>query len=435
MSRRPLRVEDALSLLPELEELLPLREVLAGSSRADEERAWAESAAYSTLDTRLAEPEAIERLVPELVERVRSRVEAVYRSVAEALAAAARGDDAAAARALVAAGEAEEAAGRLEAAEAYFERARARGRRSRDRSSEGLAVRRLGRVARVRGELERAHSLYRAGPEVAEAQRDRAGMVVACQGLGNVHVERGEWAAAVEWYLRGLELVGEAPSRERWELESNLSAATRRAGWLEESEAWVARAEATLAATGDEAGRAYVWNARGLLRVARGDLQGAEAEYRRAVQASGDPAERAPVLVNLAECLTRQGRLRDAADALRAAERDALSRRLLASLVHVYRGLGEIARLRRDPDGFVFFEQALELCDAPGRSPLELALTQEEYGRFRAELGEAEEARARLGLALEIYRELTAPVEVARARAALAALPPDTSPSGDGAES
>ncbi|HET8654432.1 MAG TPA: tetratricopeptide repeat protein [Longimicrobiaceae bacterium] len=428
MSPRALRVDDALSLLPDLEDLLPLRAALAAGSRPDETRAWAASAAYATLDTRLVDAAALAARVPELVEETRARVEAVYRAVAEAVAAAARGDDAGAARALVAAGEAEEAAGRLDAAEEYFERAREQGRRPRDRSAEGLALRRLGRVARARGELERALELYRAGYEVAEAQRDHDGLVVACQGLGNVYMERGAWEAAGEWYERGLRLVGAGASRELWQLESNLSAATRRAGRLEESAAWLARAEATLAASGDTEGAAYVLNARGLLRAARGDLQGAEEDYRQALAAADTATQRVPVLNNLAECLLLRGRAADAVEALRVAERDALSHHLLHRLIHVYRGLGEVARQRGDEDGFVFFEQALELCATPDRSRLEWAITQEEYGRFEAAMGRREEARARLALALEIYLELDTPVEAARARDALAALPAEPAP-------
>lgn len=423
MSRRQLRVEQALELLPDLEELAPLRDALIGASGEDEARTWASSETYATLDTRLADPARLEAELPAVVARVTERVESVYRQVIVAMRALEAGSPAEASAALAAAGEVEEGAGRLEAAERFYERAVGIGRRARDRRPEGLALRRLARVARARGELALSLERYRRGFEIAEAQRDPEGMVVACQGAGNVLAQTGRWAASEEWYARGLALVGEAaPSRLLWQLESNLSAVTRRAGRLDDSERWLRRARATVERLGDAAGRVYVSNAEGLLAMARGDAAVAEAAYRAALAEGGSPAETAPVLVNLADALLALGRVAEAEVVTRRLERIAVAHGLVASLPYAYRALGAVARARRDEDGFVFYEQALELCRGPEVPELELALTQLEYAEFDRALDRPEPARARLLEARAVLERLGTAPELARVDASLAAL-------------
>jgi tetratricopeptide (TPR) repeat protein len=409
-----MRVEQAMELLPDTDDLIPLRAAVAGAAEVDGSLAWSGSEAYATLDTRLLDAEALEAALPEVVERVRARVEAVYGRVAAALRAAAAGDDAGAARALVEAGEAEEGAGRLDAAAELYRRAAELGRRPRDRSAEGLALRRLGRAARARGELDRSLRLYHDGYGIAEAMGDAEGMVVACQGMGNVLSDQGRWEEAAGWYARGLGRVGESRGRTRWQLEINLSNVARRAGRVEESEDWLKRAERTAEALGDDAARVYLRNALGLLRWARGDAAGAEAAYREALADAGAPAERATVLINLAEALVGQLRLKEAEATVRELERTALAYRLVGYLPHAYRALGAVARERRDAEGFVFYEQALTLCAQEGLPEMETALTQEEYGWFESELGSRESATARLEEARAIFARLGSGPELAR---------------------
>ena len=77
-----MRVEQALALLPEVEDLAPLRDALIAASGHDAERSWTGSGPYATLGTRLASADALEAEVPALVARARDRMEAVYREVA-----------------------------------------------------------------------------------------------------------------------------------------------------------------------------------------------------------------------------------------------------------------------------------------------------------------------------------------------------------------
>jgi ATP/maltotriose-dependent transcriptional regulator MalT len=253
------------------------------------------------------------------------------------------------------------------------------------------------------------------------AQRDGEGAVVGCQGVGNVYVDRGQWEQAREWYLRGLSLAGEArPSRALWQLYSNLAVVARRTGELSASAEWLARAAAVVRELGDEAGTLPLENGRARLLEDRGDHAAAEAAYRRSLEARGSPAERATVLSNLAECLLAAGKPREAEAAARELERTALVHGLTPLLPHAYRTLGGAARDRRDGEAFVFYEQALDLCRAPGSPPIELAETQYEYARWEAAAGRGESAAARLEEALAIYRRLGTGPEIERTERELA---------------
>jgi len=421
---RPLKIDHALKALPEVDDLVHLREALISTAREDRGMGWDASVAYATVETRLADPAALEARVAEMAERARARVEAVLRHSVRSLRALGAGDAAEAARALAAAGEVEEDEGRLDAAEGFYRQALAIGRRPRDRSVEGLALRRLGRVARERGSLDEALRFYLAGYDVALAQRDVEGAVVGCQGAGNVYVDQGMWEDARVWYARGLELLGDdpPPSRALWQLRSNLAVVARRTGDLDGSAEWLDRADAVVRALGDAAGVLPVENGRARLLMERGRLDEAEAAFRRSLDGQGSPALRGAVLTNLAECLLARGKLRESEAASRELEQIAVVHGLTPLLPHVYRGLGAVARARGDAEGFVFYEQALELCRAPGMPPVELATTQHDYALFEAGAGRPESAAARLEEALGLFRRLGMRAEAERAEAELAFL-------------
>lgn len=423
MTSRALRIDTALKALPDADDLAPLREALLGAWRADAGLGWADAEAYATVETRLADPAGVEAQIGALADRVRARVEEVMRHAVRSLHALQAGDPAEAARHLVAAGEVQERARRLEEAERYFERALELGRKPRDRRAEGLALRRLGRVARARGDWPRAEKLYAQGYEVAVAQRDVEGAVVACQGLGNVNVDQGRWDEARAWYLRGVEQCPpEPPSAEHVHLCNGLAVVERRLGDTDEAADWLSLAGEGARALEDEGLLGYIDNGWGMLELARGTPARAEAAFRRALARALDPFARTTVTANLAEPLLRQGRHREAQAAAREAEALALHHRAVLRLPDVYRVLGMVAGARRDPEGFVFFEQALEICRRHRLPPFEAAVTQHHYGRFQAALGDVEPAAARLREARRMYDEIGARMDAGAAAAELAAL-------------
>lgn len=209
---------------------------------------------------------------------------------------------------------------------------------------------------------------------------------------------------AEEWYRRGLEALRPMePGRALWQLQSNLSLVTRRAGDLEGSREWLQAARTTVDTLGDSDGKVYVLTAEGLLLVASGDPATAEIRYLEALEHASSSFAVARVLVNLGESLLLQRKVDKAEAVFRRLELLALTEGLTASLPHAYRGLGAVARERGDPEGFLFFEQALELCRTSGLPQFELALTQLEYAEFELQQKLSEAAAGRLEEALGIF--------------------------------
>lgn len=423
MSPRALRIDTALKALPDAADLAPLREALLGTARADQGLGWADAEAWATVDTRLADLAGAEALVPALAERARARVEEVMRHTVASLRAVAAGDWQAAARHLVSAGEVEERERRLDEAERHYERALELGRKPRDRRAEGLALRRLGRVARTRGAWARAGRLYAQGHDVAQAQRDTAGQVVACQGLGNVAVDHGRWDEARGWYLRGLELCpADPPTAEYVHLANGMAVAERRRGDRQSAAEWLSLAGYVAARLQDDGLRGYVENGWGMLELAHGTPQRAEAAFRDALARDLDPLARVTVTLNLSDALLRQGRPAQAEAAARQAEALALHHRAILDLPEAYRRLGAVAGTRRDREGFLFYEQALQICREHHLPPYEEAVTQHQYAAFEAAVGNAAGAAARMAEARRLYDAAGAAVEAAAAAAELDAL-------------
>jgi tetratricopeptide (TPR) repeat protein len=404
--RTPLRFESADATLPDLPDLRLLREALVDASRVDEAQIWGGGARLSTIDKRLTALDEVAGRISAIADRVRRRTERVMVCVVAALRAVEEKDQAAASRHLVAAGEAEESYNRLDEARAYYEKALEVGRRPRDRRGEALALRRLARVARARGELDRALGLYRESREVADASRDMDGFVIGCLGAGHVLADLGRWDDARESYLRGVERVESEETAVFVHLCNGLSVVERRVGDFEASETWLARGEAVAPAAGDETAAAYLQHGRGKLYLAKGDPEAALTVFREALARPLDFAARIVTLLNLGEALRMAGRLPESEAATRRAEELAIAQGDLPHLPHVYIELGELARHRGDRDGFVFFEQALDVLRERELPSLDVALAQRSYARFEARFGEREAAIARFRIAEHIYRRI-----------------------------
>lgn len=418
MNLRPLKIDAALRALPDADVLAPLKAALMDGARGDA------AGPFGTVESRAADPAVLEARVGEIADAVRARTEAVLRASVDALRAVEAGDWAEAARALVRAGEEEERGGRLADAERFYARAAELGRRPRDRSAEALALRRRARAARGLGRWGVAARAYEQAYRVASAIGDVDGVVAACQGMGNVSVDRACWGEALGWYRLGMERSpDDAPSVERVHLCNGLAVAERRLGRMDAAAAWLEEAGRTAAAVGDAEVPGYVENGWGMLHLARGHPAQAEEAFRRALLRPLAPGARASVLVNLSEALLARGRARDAEGAAREAEALALHHAALFELAEAYRALGEVARVRGERDGMVFFEQALAICREHGLPPFEEAVTQLRYARFEAALGDRAAAAARLDEAVRLFGEAGAEGDAraaAREREALA---------------
>ncbi|HKP74273.1 MAG TPA: tetratricopeptide repeat protein, partial [Longimicrobiaceae bacterium] len=98
--------------------------------------------------------------------------------------------------------------------------------------------------------------------------------------------------------------------------------------------------------------------------------------------------------------------------------------RMIPDLVSVYGLLGGIARSRCDEEGFVFYEQALNVCHERGLPRKDEAAVLHGYGMLHAACGRPAEARAYLEAAREIYNALGFAPELARVDRDLASLEP-----------
>jgi tetratricopeptide (TPR) repeat protein len=420
-----LLVERALALVPDAEEFLPLSEAVIGSSRVDRDKLWARSAAYATLGKRVVDPTRLAEMIPSLVERSQERLQELYDRILDAIRHEQAGDLAAAAQALVSAGEVEEGDGRLEKAEKIYRMALEVSRDLREKDAQVLALRRLGRAARAAGRLDEAWEWYERSHQLAVDQMDLAGQAVACQGLANVCDDRGERERARTWNERGLEIArGLRDPALEWPFYTNLSVLAIQLGELAEAEALLAKAKERIEATGGDHALPFYLNNRGLLLTEHGDLPDAEAVFREALGRTTSARWELTVRCNLGDVLLRQGRLFEAQEEARRAEEVAIVHRLLDDLVEVYGLLGGIARARCDEEGFVFYEQALNVCHERGLPRKEEAAVLHGYAMLHASCGRPVEARAYLDAAREIYESLGFVPELGRVDADLASLEP-----------
>jgi len=405
-----MRVDEVRGLLPDLEELRPLLDRVIATSAPDPERRWSTAGELETVGSRVVRLDEVEEGIPAAVERVRAELMALYAAVTAALRALERGDRREAADAFLRAGEAEERVWRMERAEAWALAAYKAVEGERDRRPGALALRRAARAARGRGRLPDAAARYEEAYGVALASGDVEGAVTAAIGRGNVDVDRGLWSRAGGWYRRALELLGEEPSGptpDRWHAYQNLSIVARRAGDLEESRAWLVRAEEVARTLGDEAALVEVENGWGMWALVSDDAREAERRFRRALAAATDPKSLVTVSVNLGHALLAQGRTVEAGEAGRDAEVEALRAGVVVKLPEVYRLLGEVAAVRGHADAFVFHERALEIIEAWALPAWERAETLEAYARLAERDGDEELARARRREADALRRELS----------------------------
>ena len=402
-----LLVERALALVPDFEEFLPLADAVIGASRVDSEKVWARSGEYSTLGKRVVDPGRLDELLPVLLEKSQQRQRELFGLVHSAIGEQRAGNLAGAVDLLVRAGEMEEAEQRLEKAESIYQMALDLCQDLRETEPHALTLRRLGRTARTAGRLEQAWARYEQSYELAEDGMDVPGQVIACQGLGNVCDDRGERGHARMWWERGLERAAGLDQPElEWPLYTNLSVLSMLEGDLADAERLLVRARDCIERTGAPGAMLYWQNNRGLLLLKHGDAAGAEGVFRDALPDAGEPHWELVMRINLGESLLRQGRLFEAGEEARRAEEIAIRHRFVPDLVDVYSLLGCIASERCDDEGFVFYEQALNVCRERGLPAVKEAGVYHEYGMLHLACGRLPEAEAYLEQAREVYRDL-----------------------------
>lgn len=434
MSRIEATVEELLGLLPDVDELELLRLRIIAAAVPDPGKAWDSSSAYSTVDKRIVSAGEVDRAVQDAEESLRAYVASLYEGMRPVFRAyfAGRGDESA--RHLIDLGEQLESGGRLKGARQVYRSALSLSLPSLDKSTQILALRRIGRVSLALGDFLDAGQHYERSAQLARDVSDMRGEVVARTGIGNVLVWQGRWSGAERHYRDAMALLeaaeGTRPSLERAQLCNNLGNISARQERLDEAEAHLAEALAfwrTFASPLDLA-VCYIHYAH--LRERQDRYDEAREFYEQSLELPVPPAVQCALATDLAELCLHEGRLSQAEEWGRASEEHAIRSGSAYTLGRMYQGRGNVARARGDEDGFTFFEKALEIARDKGYPFLE-AETLREYAALRRQHGGMEEAQAYLERSRELFIQLGAPQNLAEVERALAEIRAAQAPLGD----
>ena len=412
-----LRVEQALRLLPDVEDLAQLRGLVVSLCAGRKRKAWTAAEPNRTIGKRTFDPCALRARMAKALDGVQTRVAFLYEAAVDALESEQVGDLSRAVRALMRAGAYEEEGVRFAQAHAWYRQALSLAEQLRDRQPEMEALNHLGRLEAARGYLDEGARAFQRSLALAEAEADNVHAAGACKGLGDVLFAQAQWSGAEAWFTRGLQYA-QSNRPLRGSLSLGLGQIAHRRGDYGGAAERLERALETFEALGDQAGVVRTLLARGLMEAAQGRTADVLASYREALSrlpvTDRDPVLELSVRLRLAELYLDLDRLPDAEDETRRAEDVAITYQQMRWLARVYLILGKIRGRQGDENGFVFFEQAIDLCRSGEPARRLEADVYREYARFRAIMGDRDEARAYL----ERARELLEPFgdEAARER-------------------
>ncbi len=417
-------MEKALGLLPAVEALAPLRELLLSISRPDEGALWASSGPYLTVGKRGVQADELMRRVPEAFRRVTDHLQALYAASLQALDAQQRGEGGDVAAALLKGGHLEEIGGRLAQARAWYEVALRVSEALQDRRPEVEVLRALGALSLTLGAFNDGARHFQRALVLAEAEFDQAGAIAACEGLGDAALGQGQWSGGRSWYARGLRLAESSGDRQRLgRLERQLGVLAQRQGDLNDAGEHLRRARDWLESTGLAGEMARVLAAQGSLEAQSGRYTAAQGAFREALawaqKAPEDTSLEFWIRMSIADLHLEAGRLLEAEEELRRAEEAAISGNAAVRLIELYTLMGKLRGRQQDETGFVFFEEAVGLCRMLGCSPAVEAQVFFEYGLFRQHLEQMEEARAYFERARGLFASVGESVKRERAESEL----------------
>lgn len=404
----PLRVEQALRLLPDVDALAPLRGFLVASSQA---RPVIDP--HTTVGKRLVHLAELAAFVPEAIEAVTTHQTALYEAAVAALESEQAGDVQGVVRAMLPAGMLEERAGHLAAARVWYDHALKVAEGLRDRRPEIETLRHLGHLESSRGQLDLAARLYQRSFALADAELDQAGAAIACQGLGDVAQAQARWLGAESWYRRGLGFATDNAEC-GGHLRLGLGVVARGRGLLDEAAVELTEARRLFAEAGDVEGGIRVASAWGLVEGDRGHRPEAVACWRAALvelyRIGGATRLETAIRLNMCRLYLDWDHLAECEDELRRAEGLAIAHNAADQLARLYLYFGMLRGKQNDETGFVFFEKAIELCRGVSPMPRLEAEAYREYARFRNGMGERDEALAYLERIREILESFGDPV-------------------------
>jgi tetratricopeptide (TPR) repeat protein len=422
VNRPEATIEELLALVPELDELEVLRLRLVATAVRDPGKQWDSSNAYTTIDKRIVSPGAAERAVAEAEQAMHEHVSLLHRGLLPFFTSFFADDRDAAARHLITLGEELESTGRAMAARRCYRAALTVSLPLPEKSPQILALRRIGRVSLNVGDFQEAAAYYERSAELAHDSGDLHAEVVARTGLGNVLTWQGQWGKAEKCYHDALALAdGTDPGSltlERGQIYNNLANLTTRMQRLDEAEGWFESAFRVWERLTSPVDLAICNHNHAHLREAQERWEDAQRSYEASLKQPVSSTVHAIVATDYAEWWLHEGYLTQAEEWGQVAEEHAIASGSPYTLGHMYRGRGNLARASGAVDGFTFYEKALEIARSKGYPLLE-AETLLDYASLRAQNGGGEEAIAYLERASELFRELGAVSELARAQATL----------------
>ncbi|HEX5137829.1 MAG TPA: hypothetical protein VFY93_12705 [Planctomycetota bacterium] len=408
-------MEQALRLVPALESLAPLRAFMVSVSRPDQQ-GWSSSAAYMTMGKRGVEPSALRSRLDVLLEQVSRQLAEQYEAAISVIDQCQRGRMSQAVAVLLEAGARERRAGRLSAAQAWYSVALSIAEGLPDRRPEIATLLSLGALDRHDGAFPGAARKYQRCLALAEAEGDDSGALDAVTGLGEIAAVLGNTAGARAWCTRGLRQAQAGDHRVMMgRMFRQFAILALREGDLREARIALLRARSCFHLDEDAADLARVLQTHGALHEAMPDRNAAAADYREALMWTlldqSTPDLELSIRLSLARLHIRAEHFLDAEGEMRRAEERAIEEGIPFWLVRIYVQMGVARGKAHDPDGFVFFEQALELCRSLERTSLLEAEAYRAYGEFHEALGDAETAAACFERAARILEPLGATLE------------------------
>ena len=403
-------------LLPDVDDLAALRDHVVALSYARKPETWNAAEPNRTIGKRNIDPTELRKRVPQVLARVSGHVTELYDAAVDALESERKGDLSQAVRALVRAGEHEEKGIRYTQAHAWYRQALGIAEQLRDRQPEMEALCHLGRLEASRGYLDEGARAFQRSLALAEAETDDEHAAGACQGLGDVLFAQSQFPGAEAWYTRGLQYA-KHDRKLAGSLNLGLGETALRRGQIAAATERLEQALQNFEALGDQQGIVRTLLARGLIDAAQGRPADVLTTYRAALgqlAPGSDPALELAVRMRLTELYLELGRLPDAEDEVRRAEELAIAQQQTRALARVYLLLGKMRGAQGDESGFVFFEQAIELCRGGETAPRLEADVYREYAAFRTTMGDRHEARAYLERARDLLRPFKDEAALAR---------------------
>jgi tetratricopeptide (TPR) repeat protein len=413
-----IRLEEALRLLPNLDSLAELRESLVRRSRL---RSASEPEA--TLGKREIHAVDLQPLLRDAVEQSTGHLTRLYEVAIDALNSLQRLDHPSAVRSLLQAGEFEEHVGRHSEALQWYRHALEIARPLRERQPEIEVLCHVGRLQMRRDRFEEAARCFQRALALAEAESDAEHAALACQGLGDLALAQSRWPGAEAWFKRGLHHA-DGNGRCKGGLLLSLAEAARHRGEHDTALRHVLIAWEKFESIADGLGMARVLNESGRLHRLRGHLEDASTLHQQALaqlrRIGGNLPLEIAIRLDLAQLYFDWGRLGDAEEECRQAEKAAIAGNRTRELAQCYLLLGRLRAESGHDSAFIFFENAIALCR--GREPLPRleAEVYLEYGLSRQALGDEEESRAYVLRARELLESLGEDALLTKVRTKLA---------------